>query len=138
MTMVSVEFRSIDGSGWESRGRLSGRVPPQPATASAMPANRMTGLCRMGPDRMGDRQDGHADAEMRARIHAVDDLDGAAMGIDELQHDRQADAGALDLNAGGRAPRIKRFEYAGALFGGNACAGVGDIDHELGVLFRGM
>ena len=75
---------------------------------------------------------------MRTRIFAVDDFDGAAMGVHELEHHRQADAGALDLHAGGRAAGVERLEHAGAFFGWNARAGIGDVDHELGVLFRGM
>src|SRR6185437_13493600 len=43
--------------------------------------------------------DGHPDAEMRPRVLAIHDLDRAAVGSDELQHDGEPDAGALD---GGR------------------------------------
>ena len=93
---------------------------------------------RLRPDGIGDRQHWHADAEMRARVLAVDDFDGAAVRVHELEHHRQADAGALDLHAGGRPAGVEGFEHARALFRRNAGAGVGDVDHELGVLFGGV
>jgi hypothetical protein len=37
-------------------------------------------------------------------VHAIDDFDGAAVRIHELEHDGQADAGALDLYPGRRRP----------------------------------
>src|SRR5690349_13015086 len=103
--------------------RLSeGRLAPQAASSSEQYARPATeSLCRMRlrPCRIGDREYGHADPEMRSRVFAIDDLDGAAMGIHELEHHRKADARSLDLYARGRAAGVEGFEYAGALIGRN-------------------
>src|SRR6185295_14699148 len=122
MTVVSVELRSTDGSACVSRERLStGRVPPQPArppSSSVVAPRPARSLCRMGliPDGLRDRQHRHADAEVRARVLAVDDLDGAAVRIYEFEHHREADARALDLNSGGRPTGIEGLEHARAFF----------------------
>src|SRR4051812_30592585 len=144
MTWVSVELRSIVGNAG-SWARLTGRMPPQPAanaiTAAASSVSAACeALCRMrlAPDGLGDRQHGHADAEVRAGVLAVDDLDGAAVRIHELEHDRQADARALDLHARRGPARVEGFEHARTFVGRNAGAGVGDIDHEMRVLFDGV
>src|SRR5262245_10707840 len=91
----------------------------QPVRASAAPkAPSHDGLCRMrgltarGADGLAQRQ---TDAEMRARVLAVHDLDGARVRVHELDHDGQADASALDMAALGRAPLIERFENSAAL-----------------------
>ncbi len=75
---------------------------------------------------------------MSTRVFAIDDFDGAAMGIHEFEHHREPDARALDLHAGGRPSGVEGFEHACTLFRRDAGAGVGDVDHELGVLFGGM
>ena len=57
---------------------------------------------------------------MRAWILAIDDFDGAAMGIHELEHHGQADSGALDLHARGRPAGVESLENPRAFFGGKA------------------
>src|SRR5688572_24557240 len=142
MTDVSVELRSTVGVAALSPRFMRPPPPAQPARASVPMSAIVTpenlGCMRLVPGRMGGREHGHADSEMGSRIFAVDDFNGAAMGVDELEYHRQANAGALDLHAGGRTASVERFEHASAFIGRNTGAGVGDIDHELGVLFRGM
>src|SRR5690242_464533 len=100
MTVVSVELRSTSGNVCESRGRLSGSAPAQPVSTTDRSAARQElaselGRMRLRPCGMRGREDRHLDAEVRAGILPIDDLDGAAMRIDELEHDRQADSRAL-------------------------------------------
>src|SRR6185437_7950815 len=51
--------------------------------------------------------DGHGDTEVGARVFAIDELDGAPVSRDELQDDRQADAGAFHGRALGGAAGIE-------------------------------
>src|SRR5262245_43335816 len=105
MICDSVALRSTEGSDGLSRGRLCGLPPPQPASPPAThAATNSVSLCRMrfGPGGIGVEHR-HADAEVRALVFAVDDLDGAAMRVHELEHDREPDARALDLHAGRRS-----------------------------------
>src|SRR6185437_10531086 len=77
----------------------------------------------------GER-DRHPDAEMRPRIFPIDDLDGAAVCGDELEHHGEPDSRAFDGRRAGRAAGIEGLEYVVALFLGDAGAIVGDIDGE--------
>src|SRR5688572_19467541 len=113
MTVVSVELRSTAGSGWESRDRwvVSAPQPTNPRHTETMPRTarvgvasvpvRRLGRMRLRPRGTGDRQNRHTDAEMRAGVFAVDDFDGAAVRIHELEHHRKTDAGSLDLHSRG-------------------------------------
>src|SRR5690349_10920616 len=118
----------MDGSACESRDRFSvGMAPPQPAmpaSSSVVRPRPAKTLCRMRlvplvALGLRDRQHRHADAEMRARVFTVDDLDGAAVRVDEFEDDGQADARALDLHARARPPGIESLEHARAFFLGN-------------------
>src|SRR5262245_42674156 len=142
MTWVSVAFRSTEGRAWLSRERFSGIPPPQPTRAAASQVTpamaKSLGRMRFVPGGIGSGQHRHADAEVGARIFAVDDLDGAAVCVDELEHHGQADARTFHLHPGRRPPGVESFEYAGAFVRRDAGPGVGDVDHELGVLFRAL
>ena len=65
---------------------------------------------------------GQAHAKMRAAALGLQDLDAAAVRVDEFGHHGKPDAGALDVAALRRFALIKRLEYAVALLGGNARA----------------
>src|SRR5690348_9125859 len=69
----------------------------------------------------GDHYAKSCSAEIRAR-----DRDLTVMLIDDIAHDRQAEAGTLAIELGGE----KRLEDAVALGVGNAGPRVGDLDHE--------
>src|SRR6185312_2919338 len=84
-----------------------------------------------GPSAQG-QVDGHPDAEMRPRIFSIHDLHRAAVRGDELQHDGEADSGALDGGGLGRPAGVERLEDVIAVFLGDAGAVVGDI-HDEGV-----
>src|SRR5579883_457406 len=72
--------------------------------------------------------DRHPNAEVRPGVLAIDDLHRAAVCGNELQHDGQSDAGALDRGALGRAPGIERFEHVVPVLFGDTRAVVGDVD----------
>src|SRR5690606_14447215 len=114
--------RSTTGSG----GALVPMPPmtPQPARTSAPKLQASAALRRMGLLRVfrGDRALRQAHTEMRARVFAVDDLDRAAMRVDELEHDGQADACALHMSARSDPARVEGVEYARALIGRDADA----------------
>src|SRR5258708_29084543 len=52
----------------------------------------------------------HGDAKVRARKLPVDDLHRAPVSRDELEHNRQPDAPALDRAAPGSAPGVEGLE----------------------------
>src|SRR5579864_9582857 len=90
-------------------------IAPQPAihrltrahVATRLPLCSMSFFARRGGGGRAQRQ---AHAEMRAATLCFEDLDAAAMGIDELRHHRQADAGALDVPALRRFALVEGFE----------------------------
>src|SRR6187401_310316 len=127
MTVVSVELRSTDGSDWDSRAGKEPAQPTNPRETRLMASTPMTtragaayvrvgrlGRMRLRPRGMGSGQDRHADSKVRARVFAVDDFDGAAVRVDELEHHGEADAGSLHLHTRGRAAGIESIEHAGA------------------------
>src|SRR5581483_7445555 len=75
---------------------------------------------------------GHGDAEMSARELAVYDLDGTAVRGYELQHHRQADAGAFHRRALGGAAGVESLEHVLAILGRDTGAVVGHIEYEPG------
>src|SRR5262245_1057939 len=109
----------------------------QPATRVAATSKAMTGHSRRmsGLAPPGRRQ---ADAQVRARVLAGHDLDGAAMRLDELAHHRQPDAGALERPALGRAAGVERIEHLVALLRRDPGAGVGAVDYGRRAVGEGM
>src|ERR1051326_6726900 len=75
---------------------------------------------------------GQRDAERRATEIAPGDVDMAAMLLDDVANDRQAEAGALAVELG----RVERLEDFLAVTLGDAGAGVGDLDQDAGVAIR--
>ncbi len=76
----------------------------------------------------------HGDAEVRTGELAIDYLDVAAVGQDELEHYGQPDAGALDGYAARGASGVESFENVGPIFGRNTRPVVSDIQLERGSL----
>jgi hypothetical protein len=75
--------------------------------------------------------DRHRDAEVSAWELAVDDLHGAAVSGDELEHHGQTDPGAFHRGVLRCAARIEGLEDVFALLAGDAGAAVRDVQHEL-------
>src|ERR1700685_3765511 len=109
-------------------------------TAAMLSAARSRGPARprsgcmglgLGFDAAAGGADRHGDAEMRPRKLAVDDLHAPAMGCDELDDDRQADARALDRRALGGATGVEGIEDVAAVLDRDARTCVGDVEHQL-------
>src|SRR5689334_15255225 len=150
MTVAAAAVRSTTGAGSAARGVLRVRRPvaSQAESSSAMNsalaagnAARASKLARLDGRSRSIRMfsrilrvarsatgrliaargvNRHDDAEMRTRKFAVDELHAAAVGIDELEHHREADAGAFQAAAARRAPGIERIEDVRAIFGRDA------------------
>src|SRR5208283_2806025 len=110
-------------------------IPPklQPQTTAAVrsPAPSRNALCGMSffARRGGIRMQRQAHAKVRARL-GFENLDAAAMGIDEFRDHGEPDAGALDVPALGGLALIERLEDAVALLGGDPWAAVHDVHDQ--------
>ena len=87
--------------------------PPRAQRAARMAVERSR-LGRMGLFTRGWRRmaQGKTNAKMRAAGGRFQDLDAAAVRVDEFGHDGEPDAGALDVASLRRFALVKRFEYA--------------------------
>src|SRR6266850_3557383 len=104
------------------------RLQPATSAASAPAATRRS--CRMRPFLGVARELPHRQAQSKvcALELSVDDLDGAAVRVGELEHHREPDAGALDVTALGSASLVEGFEDARAILGRDAGTGIGDVE----------
>src|SRR5258708_39996047 len=81
--------------------------------------------------RLGCLAQRKTDPEVRAPRLCLENLDAAAMRVDELNDHRETDPGALHVAALRGFALVKRFEYAVALFGRNAGSAVHDVQNQL-------
>src|ERR1700752_3583745 len=81
---------------------------------------------------------GQAHAEMRSPGRSLENLDAAAVRIDEFGHHRKPDPGALDVAALGRFPLVEGFEDAIALLERYPGARIEHVEHQLLALAPGL
>ena len=74
---------------------------------------------------------GQTHAKMRAPRFGFENLDAAAVRVDEFRHHRQSDSGSLDVASLRRLSLIKSLEYPIALLRGNARPAVHDVQNQL-------